>query len=120
MTSDSFRFDLTDVPIKPAMQIAFAGNKATHWKHDKENNRILLAWHESTGKDFVPFLTPVTAVHAEFLVNNWLDVLDYGSQPDHDGDNDKSFRIYNESWGFVGNNHYVFAAIAPAWAMYGK
>lgn len=45
---------------------------------------------------------------------------DYGRQPDHDGDNEKGWRLYNETWGMVGGDHSAFAAVEPAWAMYGK
>ena len=123
MTADNTKFDLTAVPLKPALEIAFAGSpsgKATHWKHDKNKNRIILAWHENAGKDFVPFLAPVNAEDAFGLIKGWMDNLAYGSEPDHDGSNGKSYRIYCEDWGHVDHNHYAFAAIEPRWAMYGK
>jgi hypothetical protein len=120
---DNYHFDLTAVPTAPAMQIAFAnapGRKATHWKHDKENNRLILAWHEDAGKDFVPFLGEVRAEDACRMIREWVKLLDYGSEPYHDGDNGASFRIYCEAWGHVGGNHYTFAAIEPEWAEYSK
>lgn len=123
MTADNYYFDLIATPTAPAMEIAFAnspGRKATHWKHDKENNRIILAWHENAGKDFIPFLGEVRAEDACQMLREWVRLLDYGGQPDHDGENDKSFRIYCEGWGHVANNDYAFAAIEPRWAMYGK
>lgn len=51
---------------------------------------------------------------------HWLTTsADYGNEPDHDGDNGKGWRVYNENWGRVGS-FYGFVAIKPAWAMYGK
>ncbi len=41
-------------------------------------------------------------------------------QPDHDGDNEKGFRVFNESWGHVFGEWEAFIAIKPIWAMYGK
>lgn len=121
--ADNTYFDMTAVPLKYALEIAFANSpsrKASHWNHDRENNRIILAWSENAGKEFVPFLTPINAEQALAFFRDWLNVLSYGSQPDHDGENERSFRIYCEDWGYVGHNHYAFAAIEPRWAMYGK
>ena len=121
--ADNTRFDMTAVRTKPAMEIAFANapvGKATHWKHDKENNRIILAWSESAGKDYIPFLAPVTAEQAVELVQDWIKVLDFGTPMDHDGDSEYSFRLYCEDWGLINHNQYAFAAISPAWAHYGK
>lgn len=123
MSADNTRFDLTAVLRRPALEIAFAsaaGGKATHWKHDKENNRILLAWSESAGKDFIPFFNPLGPEEFAVFLKGLPDMLEYGRGMDHDGDSKKSFRIYNESWNHVGSNQYVFAAIEPAWAEYGK
>lgn len=41
-------------------------------------------------------------------------------EPDHDGDNDKGFRLFTESWGQVFGEYQAFVAIEPIWAMYGK
>jgi hypothetical protein len=45
---------------------------------------------------------------------------DYGEEPDHDGDNHKGWRVYNESWGHVGDCWRARLAIHPEWALYGK
>lgn len=120
--SDSTRFDMTDVPLDAAMKIAFfnaPGGKATHYK--QYDDKLVFAWHESAGKDWIPFLIPLTAETAVQVVRDWVDMTaKFGKQPDHDGDNDKSCRIYCEAWGLVDHNQYAFVAIAPAWAMYGK
>lgn len=122
MAADNTHFDMTAVPLKPALEIAFEispGHKATHYK--VYDNKLVFAWSESAGKDFIPFLVPLTAETAVDIVKEWLknDAV-YGSQPDHDGDNSRSWRIYTEAWGHIDHNHYAFVAIEPRWAMYGK
>jgi len=120
--ADNFFFDLHCTPMLPSLEIAFSnapGKKATHYKKDTEKNRLILAWHESPG--YSELLAPVTAETAEPMVKEWLkEQAVYGSQPDHDGDNGRSWRIYCESWGHVEHNHYAFVAIEPLWAEYGK
>lgn len=122
MTADNTYFDLHNTYLRPSLQIAFAGSpsgKATHFKD--EGNRLLLAWNESAGKDFTPFLVPLTAEDSVDVIRAWLENnKNYGSKPDIDGDCSEGQRIYCEGWGHVDHNHYVFVAIEPMWAMYGK
>lgn len=122
MTADNTSFDMTAVPIRPALEIAFAcapGGKASHYK--VYDNKLVFAWHENAGKDFTKLLVPLTAETAVDVVLEWLKTEgEYDSQPDHDGDNGRSFRIYNGSWGYIDHNQYTFVAIEPRWAMYGK
>ena len=56
---------------------------------------------------------------ADFAIR-WLREQEYGCEPDHDGDNRRGWRLYNESWGHVDNDYSAFVAVAPAWALYGK
>lgn len=127
MSSDSTWFDMRATPLKPALEIAFnsaPGGKA--WGYKSTKDRLVFAWHESANaqdkdKGFVPFVTPINAEEAEVIVKNWCkEVADYGTQPDHDGDNSRSWRIFCESWGHIDHNHYTFAAVEPYWAEYGK
>lgn len=62
----------------------------------------------------------IDAEHVWPMIEAWLDDTSYGTQPDHDGDNDKGWRIYNEAWGHVAGLWQAFAAIEPVWLMYGK
>jgi hypothetical protein len=43
---------------------------------------------------------------------------------DHDGSNDRGWRLYTEDWGHVYQssslNHYTIAAFKPAFLWYGK
>ncbi len=113
---------MTAVSLKPALEIAFEsapGRKATHYK--VYDNKLVLAWSESAGEGFIPFLVPLTAETAVDMVKEWLkNDAEYGSEPDHDGSNSRSWRVYNETWGLIDHNHYAFVAIAPEWAMHGK
>lgn len=122
MSSDSTYFDMRSVPLRPALEIAFSnapGGKA--WGYKSTPDRLTFAWHESAGKDFVPFVTPVSESQAKQIVQDWInEVAEFSPQPDHDGDNEKSFRIFCEAWGHVDHNYYAFVAIEPYWAQYGK
>lgn len=129
MTADNTRFDLEATPFQESLTIAFStspGNKATHYKVDEKDYngyktpRLVLAWHEKAGEGFTAFLAPLTAETAGDHIKAWLKEQNYGSQPDHDGDNGRSFRMYNEAWGYIDHNQYTFVAIEPRWAEYGK
>ena len=43
-----------------------------------------------------------------------------GPEPDHDGDNEPGWRVYNESWTHVDDFWEALVGIEPIWAMYGK
>lgn len=66
---------------------------------------------------------PVPLKNVETLVGfvrDWLELQDYGAQPDHDGSNSKGFTVYNESWGHVNGQWQAFVAIKPEWMIHGK
>lgn len=83
-----------------------------------KRKRLILFWtkHES----MTPLPAPMSAEDAVSFVKAWLAATDYGSEPDHDGDNGKGFRIYNEAWTHVAGLWEAFVAIEPVWMMYGK
>lgn len=120
--SDTTQFDMRDVPLKPALEIAFSsapGGKAWGFKSTKD--RLVFAWNSSAGDDFVPFVAPINAEQAIDIVRSWCsEVADYGTKPGWDGDSKESHRIFCEDWGHVDHNHYAFAAVEPYWAVYGK
>lgn len=80
--------------------------------------RMILCWYATNG--MLPFPVPLTHGLILPIIEAWLEAVDYGDEPDHDGDNGKGWRVYNEDWGHVGSDPYAFLAIEPAWAMYGK
>lgn len=79
---------------------------------------VVLCWHEEHGATPLPF--PLDEEAAEQWLAQWLKHAEYGSEPDHDGDNDRGWRAFCTSWGHVGSRHYAFLAVQPEWAMYGK
>lgn len=44
----------------------------------------------------------------------------HGEDLDHDGSNVEGWRIYNETWGHVGDHHYAIVAVQPAYIWMGK
>lgn len=91
------------------------------WNRKPKPRRLVFYWSDSEKReDFVPLPFKLDAAGAADFAERWLAELDYGKQPDHDGDNGKGWRCYCEGWGHVDGQWSAFVAIAPAWAMYGK
>lgn len=83
--------------------------------------RMVLFWADFDGKDVMQKLpAPMGVAEAVPFVKSWLGSADYGHEPDHDGDNSKGCRVYNEAWTHIGQWHAAFAAIEPVWLMHGK
>lgn len=84
-----------------------------------EQNTFVLYWTKADKMQPLPYdMTPqqITA-----FVWGWLQgAQPIDREPDHDGDNKKGFRVFNEAWGHVFNQSQAFAGITPVWAMYGK
>jgi hypothetical protein len=79
---------------------------------------LIFLWHaEGNAQEL---LYPVYAKSAVELAKGWLKNVNYGNEPDHDGDNERGWRIFTEAWGHVAGRHYAIIGIQPAWAMYGK
>lgn len=90
-------------------------------KRDPSVPRMVLFWSDFDGKNYMQRLpAPMTATETVPFVKAWLGSANYGHEPDHDGDNTKGWRVYNESWGHIGQWHSAFAAIEPVWLMHGK
>jgi hypothetical protein len=108
-----------------AFQLMFdnaAGGKATHYFEDKEKGLVLL-WAEDTSKKSIPLLTKLAWKEAADLAWTWLENQpkeQYRDYLDHDGSNNKGFKVYNESWGHVSGSFYAILAVLPVWAWYGK
>lgn len=86
----------------------------------QEKGRLIFYWSDWREPKATKFLYPYTIKQAGDFALGWLEHVDYGPEPDHDGSNGKGWRIYNEDWGHVDHDQYAFVAIEPAWAMYGK
>ncbi len=146
---DNFRVDITsEGDLAPAMALAFSGHRhatgyavrepvvgarwpddecAKHphlwrsWKTEPRPRRLVFYWSNSERRaDIVALPFKLDAVGAADFARRWLAEEDFGNEPDHDGDNGKGWRIYNEGWGHVDGDWSAFVAVAPAWAMYGK
>lgn len=93
------------------------------WKYGREPKprRLVFYWSATENKpDLVALPFTLDAAGAVDFATRWLAEQDYGRQPDHDGDNGRGWRVYNEAWGHVDGDWGAFVAISPAWAMYGK
>lgn len=127
---DNFHFDVTsNSHLAEIITIAFdgaPGGRAESYRVDQGEGagrpaRLVLGWSEKMrGALPLPFNLRVDDASAFQFVDAWLREQKLDNEPDHDGDNGRAFRIYNESWGKVGGDSYSFVAIEPAWAMFGK
>lgn len=120
---DNFHFDLTsEGELVTPMMIAF-----------QRPTQVIEGYliHPEKGLVFFGYLPGMPAggvklpfkldpIGAADFATRWLAEQDYGKEPDHDGDNGRGWRLYNESWGSVGSWTGAFIAVKPAWAMYGK
>lgn len=145
--SDNFHFDLTGVPLSLSLQIATLHHKAIGYREQVRTRgekwgvqvpsteiegfgrmrpkpidvRLILFWSDQNVHTPINrFPAVMGADELEIVIRAWLNERNYGSQPDHDGDNDKGWRIYNEGWGHVNSEYQAFAAVEPVWLMYGK
>lgn len=84
----------------------------------EDGKRLILYWTESPKATRLPY--PMTIAQAAEFVLGWLDNVDRGREPDHDGSNGKGWALYNEDWGHVDDEWEAFAAVEPVWALYGK
>lgn len=124
---DNFRFNVVwqgekTFRILLAMLIdRKGGKKFEYFRIDERENkspRLILYCYESKKANKLPYpMTPEALIDFAW---NWLQTVDYGRQPDHDGDNGKGWHLYTEDWGHVDGDWAAFCAIEPAWAMYGK
>lgn len=136
---DNFRLDITcegRERLMQAMALAFhdrggggavgyvvkgevpAPGALTDWSGRPKSRRLVFFWTLSPDAQALPF--KLDAEGAADFAWRWLQQEDFGGQPDHDGDNGRGWRLYNEAWGHVDSDNRAFVAICPAWAMYGK
>lgn len=126
---DNFRISITsigDETLKHAISLAFtAGGRksATHYAirsgFDGVPKRLVFLWAPG-GKDSIELPFKLDSEGAADFARRWLAEADYGDQPDHDGDNDKGWTLYNDNWGHVDGEWQAIVAVKPSWAMYGK
>lgn len=119
-----------------AVRAAFEGEKwsdedrekYTHlgvWRRDPKPLRLVFYDNryrssDPEGGDQVALPFTLDAAGTADFAARWLAEADYGREPDHDGDNGRGWRVYNEGWGHVDSHHAAIIAVTPSWAMYGK
>ena len=104
---DNYRFDVTDDFRDPErigqwVELCMGSQEAVGWAIDKrgEQERMVFYWNEPDGDAFNKFPFKGKAKQVAMLATWWLhDEATYPEQPDHDGSNNRGFRIYNEEWG---------------------
>lgn len=80
---------------------------------------LMLLWTESKGA--VPLAFPMKIEDAIPFVKGWLsNAGDPGQAHDIDGDLDRGWRVFTESWGHVAGCSYAIVGVQACWAMYGK
>lgn len=118
---DNKRFDITSEgkgDFDFAMRIAMsAWNKTIGYR--VHENHLVLYWTERKEISILPYAMDADETIA--FAWGWLQRAKPSTQePDHDGDNERGFRVFSEAWGEVFNQYEAFVAITPIWAMYGK
>lgn len=120
---DNFHIDITsEGPLIKAMEIAFGKYRTAEAYAIDPGKGLVFLWakKDTLGAVRVDLPFKMDAAGAADFDTRWLAEADYGRQPDHDGDNEKGWRLYNEGWGRINGYDYSIVAVKPAWAMYGK
>lgn len=76
--------------------------------------------HRYPGEHFFPAMAPMDLPTVLKSLNSWLDHADYGPEPRTDGSTGKGFRLFNERWEKVNNDHTILCAVTTHWVVYGK
>lgn len=123
-------FDMTGISLEHALTVAFNTSgymetSANGWATDREGKRLILFWSASNDSGSASRIHPLPSSmglkRAVDFVQDWLDAVDYGPEPDTDGSTGKGSRVYSESWGHIdGHGWASFVAIEPEWIVYGK
>lgn len=79
---------------------------------------LILFWTAASGAE--QFAYPHDLERTNEFVKGWLKSVEYGPEPDHDGDNGKGWRVFTDFWGQIAGASSSIVGIQPAWAMYGK
>lgn len=117
---DNFKFDMTSQGAEALKKALCLFNPPSRKVigYSTDGKKLVLYWRESKNSTNLPF--PMTLEQAADFASGWLDHADYGEEPDIDGTVRAGWRLYCEHWGIVDNDFAAFAAIQPAWALYGK
>lgn len=125
---DNFHFDMTSRGVHTLRQaLALFGaaveagdpeRRVCGYAIDPERGMVLYC-SPSPQATLLPF--EMSLAQAAEFAHEWLvQRADYGQRPDIDGDCEKGWRLYCQEWGRIGGDDHAFAAVKPAWAMYGR
>lgn len=54
------------------------------------------------------------------FIYRWLENVEYGIEPDIDGDCEPGYRLFTDCWGEAGGFNNGVISVQPVWAMLGK
>lgn len=108
---------MLDAAIDLAMiNSTFSSDTVSGWEVNRDNNQIILI----QGSKRNPTFADLDKTVVKKLVERYLEQSDYGQAPDTDGHTEKGFRLFNDRWNKVGDNHKALFAVEPHWVVYGK
>ena len=104
--------------LKKTMEIIQHASSAVGYIEDHKKGLIFFQYKNAK---MIPFPSSLSMSQCADLAHTWLEEeVDYPSEPDHDGDNEKGWLLYCEGWGQINAYDASFIAVKPMWCMYGK
>lgn len=118
--------------LRSALELAFMQEgwddmpaRAEGWRVDPGKGLIFF-WHAGEGAK--KFRRARTAKQVVGLVAKWLESDQARNIPcngwdadiDHDGSNERGWRVYVEDWGHIGEETYAICAVRPSFNWLGK
>lgn len=113
---DNFHINVTcegEEALKIALSLPFRIHRVAVG-YSIEDNILTFFWANCDQSVAFPF--EMDLEHATQWASAWLKQAKYGPAPDHDGDNIKGWRVFNDAR----RNWEEFVSIEPAWAIHGK
>jgi len=131
MTGDNRIFNVngkSEEYLLETLQLALKNTKVEGWKHSPNHGLILFWAIPKNDKKVNRFPAPLNADAIFPIVTQYLksedaskvECKDWDADADHDGHNERGWRVYCTDWGHVGNECYALIAIKPAYIWYGK
>jgi hypothetical protein len=124
MMGDNFTFNVLGEGRKMLdlmLQVIALGSghdRAVGYRDDGQ--RLVFAWSIEGTTGFTPLVAETPTVELGQTIELWLRQAKLTKEPDHDGDNQRGWRLYTGSWGHIDSDHHTYFAVEPAWMMYGK
>lgn len=132
MSFDNVQFNVNgikDDDLFKCLELAFglhAPSGCAGFIKDDEKGLILL-WYTGADKESQSFpiklsveeIFPIIKVYLKSEEADLVKLEDWDRNQDHDGHNEKGWRVYCEDWGHV-KTHYSICAIKRSYIWYGK